>query len=302
MSLVWLPFDPAELGDPPSSFTYEVVDPTVSVPESVSDVEVYVTPYAVEPKVAEVIPRMTSLRYVQTLTAGVDNIRAAVPPGVTLCSGRGIHDSSTAELVLTLVLASLRGVPEFVRAQDRREWTHGWHPALADKTVLLVGYGAIGSAVEARLAPFECSVVRVARSARDGVHAISELPALLPEADVVVLVLPLTDESRGLVDAGFIAAMKDGALLVNVARGAVIDTAALVPALQAGRIRAALDVVDPEPLPEDSPLWDCPGLLISPHVGGSSSAMWPRAHRLVRDQLHRIAAGEEPVNIMTGDY
>ncbi len=302
MTLVWLPFDPAELGDPPDAFTYEVVDPTESVPDSVADVEIYVPPYAVGPAVAEAIPRMTSLRYVQTLTAGVDNIRPAIPEGVTLCSGRGIHDTSTAELVLTLVLSSLRGVPAFVRAQDRHEWTPGWHPALADRTVLLVGYGAIGAAVEARLAPFECSVVRVARSGREGVHAIGELPALLPDADVVVLVLPLTDESRGLVDASFLAAMKEGALLVNVARGPVVDTEALVSALRAERIRAALDVVDPEPLPADSPLWDCPGLLVSPHVGGSSSAMWPRAHRLVRDQLRRIAAGEEPVNIMTGDY
>jgi len=302
MTLVWLPFDPAELGDPPPAFTYEVVDPTEEVPASVSEVEVYVAPYAVGPKVADVIPRMTSLRYVQTLTAGVDNIRSAVPPGVTLCSGRGIHDTSTAELVLTLVLSSLRGVPGFVRDQDRHVWTPGWHPALADKTVLLVGYGAIGAAVEARLAPFECSVVRVARSARDGVHAISELSSLLPDADVVVLVLPLTDESRGLVDEAFLASMKDGALLVNVARGAVVETAALVNALRSGRIRAAVDVTDPEPPPADHPLWDCPGLLISPHVGGSSSAMWPRAYRLVRDQLHRIAAGEEPVNVMTGDY
>jgi phosphoglycerate dehydrogenase-like enzyme len=302
VTLVWLPFDPAELGDPPDAFSYEVVDPTVSVPDSVSEVEIYVPPYAVEPQVAEVISRMSSLRYVQTLTAGVDNIRPAVPDGVTLCNGRGIHDTSTAELVLTLVLSSLRGVPSFVRAQDRHEWSPGWHPALADKTVLLVGYGAIGAAVEARLTPFECSVVRVARSARDGVHAISELPVLIPSADVVVLVLPLTDETRGLVDAAFLAAMRDGALLVNVARGPVVDTAALVAALRSGRIFAALDVVDPEPLPPDSPLWDCPGLLVSPHVGGASSAMWPRAYRLVRDQLHRIAAGEEPVNIMTGDY
>ncbi|WP_028651235.1 2-hydroxyacid dehydrogenase [Nocardioides halotolerans] len=300
--LVWLPFDPAELGDPPEAFTYEVVDPTTSVPDSVGDVEIYVPPYAVGPHVADVIPRMTSLRYVQTLTAGVDNIRQAVPEGVTLCSGRGIHDTSTAELVLTLVLASLRGVPGFVRAQDRHEWTPGWHPALADRTVLLVGYGAIGAAVEARLAPFECEVVRVARSAREGVHAVSELPDLLPGADVVVLVLPLTEESRGLVDAAFLAAMKDGALLVNVARGPVVDTPALVEALHAGRVRAAIDVVDPEPLPADSPLWGCPGLLVSPHVGGSSSAMWPRAHRLVRDQLHRLARGEEPVNVMSGDY
>ena len=189
-----------------------------------------------------------------------------------------------------------------MRAQDRHEWTPGWHPALADKTVLLVGYGAIGAAVEARLAPFECSVVRVARSARDGVHAISELPALLPDADVVVLVLPLTDETRGLVDASFLASMKDGALLVNVARGAGrrhrrpgrrADLRAAPGRGRRGRPRAAAC---------RPPALGRPGLLVSPHVGGSSSAMWPRAYRLVRDQLHRIAAGEEPVNVMTGDY
>ena len=145
-------------------------------------------------------------------------------------------------------------------------------------------------------------MVRVARRAREGVHAIDELPLLLPGADVVVLVVPLTDETRGLVDAGFLAAMKDGALLVNVARGAVVDTPALIEALDSGRLHAAIDVADTEPLPEDHALWDAPNLLISPHVGGASSAMWPRAHRLVRDQLRRYAAGEELANIMFGDY
>jgi phosphoglycerate dehydrogenase-like enzyme len=300
--LVWLPFDPAELGDPPDAFAYEVVASLEEVPASVEGVEIFIPPYSVGTAVRDVLPRMTSLQVVQTLTAGVDNIRDVVPDGVTLCNGRGIHDTSTAELVLTLTLASLRGVPGFVRAQDRHEWRPGWHESLADKQVLLVGYGAIGAAIEARLAPFECTVTKVARTAREGVHAIDALPELLPHADVVVLVLPLTDETRGLVDAAFLARMREGALLVNVARGAVVETDALVDALRAGRVRAALDVVDPEPLPADSPLWDCPGLLVSPHVGGSSSAMWPRAYRLVRDQLHRLAAGEEPVNVMTGDY
>lgn len=298
--LVWLPFEPAELGDPPDALRYEVVDPTQHVPDSVADVEVYVPPYLVDSRVSDVLPRMTSLRVVQTLTAGVDNIRPHVPEGVLLCSGRGIHDSSTAELALTLILSSLRGVPEHVRRQDRREWRPGWWPALADKQVLLVGHGAVGEAVERRLAPFETEVVRVARTARDGVHALDELPNLLPHADVVVVVVPLTDETRGLVDADFLGRMKDGALLVNVARGPVVVNADLVAALRSGRITAAVDVVDPEPLPGDNPLWDAPGLLISPHVGGSSSAMWPRAHRLVRDQLHRIAAGEQPVNIVSG--
>jgi phosphoglycerate dehydrogenase-like enzyme len=300
--LVWLPFDPAELGDPPDGLRYDVIDPTEHVPDTVEEVRFYVPPYQVGSRVAEVLPRMTSLEVVQTLTAGVDSLRGSMPVGVTLCNGRGIHDTSTAELALTLILSSLRGVPEFVRAQGSHAWAPGWRPALADKRVLLVGYGAIGRAIEARLLPFETEVVKVARSARDGVHGIDELPTLLPDADVVVLVVPLTDETRGLVDAGFLSAMKDGALLVNVARGAVVDTPALIAALDSGRIHAALDVTDPEPLPEDHALWDAPHLLISPHVGGASSAMWPRAHRLVRDQLHRYAAGEPLWNIMSGPY
>lgn len=300
--LVWLPFDPSDLGDPPTGLRYEVVDPSDGVPDSVADVAFYVTPYRTTPDVADVLPRMGSLQVVQTLTAGVESVRSQVPEGVTLCNGRGIHDSSTAELALTLVLSSLRGVPDFVRQQDRREWRSRWRPALADKRVMIVGYGAIGQAIEARLLPFEVEVVRVARSARDGVHGLDELAALLPEVDVVVLVLPLTDESRGMVGADFLGRMKEGALLVNVARGGIVVQDDLVAALRSGRVTAALDVADPEPLPEDHPLWGAPGLLLSPHVGGPSSAMWPRAHRLVRDQLHRWAAGEPLENVMTGDY
>ncbi|WP_121256538.1 2-hydroxyacid dehydrogenase [Nocardioides ferulae] len=300
--LVWLPFEPAELGDPPTGLRYEVVDPARAVPASVGEVAFYVTPYRMSPDVGEVLPRMTGLQVVQTLSAGVDNVRAMVPEEVSLCNGRGIHDTSTAELTLTLVLAALRGIPEFVRGQDRREWSPQWRPALADRRVLLVGHGAIGAAIEARLLPFEVEVVRVARSAREGVHAWSELPDLLPLADVVILIVPLTDETRGLVDAAFLARMKDDALLVNVARGAVVDTAALVATLRSGRLRAAIDVADTEPLPAESPLWSAPNLLISPHVGGASSAMWPRAYRLVRDQLHRFAAGEPLANVMRGAY
>ena len=204
---------------------------------------------------------------------------------MTLCSGRGIHDTSTAELVLTLVLASLRGVPSFVRAQDRHEWTPGWHPALADKTVLLVGYGAIGPAIEARLAPFECDGgPGRAVGARRRPCASTSCPRCCPTADVVVLVVPLTDETRGLVDAAFLSPMKDGALLVNVARGAVVDTDALVAELRTERIRAALDVVDPEPLPPDSPLWDC-----------ARPADLPARRRLQqRDVAPRLPPGPRP--------
>jgi phosphoglycerate dehydrogenase-like enzyme len=207
-----------------------------------------------------------------------------------------VHDSSTAELAVTLALASLRGVPGFVRAQATGEWRTGFHPALADRTVLLVGYGSIAAAVEDRLTPFECHILRVARTARTAargaVHALSDLPELLPRADVVVLTVPLTDGTRGLVDAGFLALMPDGALLVNVSRGAVVETDALLAELRAGRLSAALDVTDPEPLPPGHPLWHAPNTLISPHVGGNSSAFLPRALRLIRTQLLRYEAGE----------
>jgi phosphoglycerate dehydrogenase-like enzyme len=299
--LVWLPFEPALLGDPPDGLRYEVVEGVEDVPESVDEVAFFVPPYFVG-SVGRLLARMTRLQVVQTLTAGVDSVRADVPAGVTLCNGRGIHDTSTAELAVTLTLAALRGVPGFVEAQQRGAWEAGWHPALADRRVLLVGYGAIGAAIEARLLPFEVEVVRVARTPRDGVQTVEDLPALLPDVDVVILVVPLTAATRGLVDAGFLARMKDGALLVNVARGGVVDTDALLAELSAGRLRAALDVTDPEPLPAGHPLWEAPNLLISPHVGGASSAMWPRAHRLVRDQLHRFAAGEPLANVMSGEY
>lgn len=304
--LVWLPFDPSELGEVPDGLRYEVVDPTEHVPDSVEDVRVYVAPYQMGPAVGDVLPRMTSLEVVQLLSAGVDNVRDRVPAGVTLCNGRGIHDTSTAELALTLVLASLRDVPGMVRDQDDRRWRTRWRPALADRRVLLVGYGAIGRAIEERLLPFETEVVRVARTARTEdrgvVHSFEELPDLLPDVDVVVLICPLTTETRGLVDATFLGRMKDGALLVNMARGPVVDTTALLAELHSGRLTAAVDVVDTEPLPEDSPWWDAPGLLVSPHVGGATSAMWPRAHRLVREQLRRYAAGEPLHNQMTGAY
>jgi phosphoglycerate dehydrogenase-like enzyme len=221
---------------------------------------------------------------------------------VLLCNGRGIHDTSTAELALTLVLASLRGIPKFVRAQDQAEWRPESRESLADKSVLIVGYGQIGEAIEARLRPFEVEVTRVARSAREGVHSIDELPALLPNADVVVLIVPGTEETTGLFDAEMLAHLKDGALLVNVSRGPVVDTEALLSELRSGRIHAALDVVDPEPLPSDHQLWGAPNLLLVPHVGGASSAMWPRAHKLVREQLHRLAAGEPLANVVSGDY
>ena len=301
--LVWLPFDVAELGEVPDGLRYETVVPTPDdIPDSADEVEFSVPAYNLGPGHGPVLGRMSRLRVVQTLTAGVDHIRGEVPEGVLLCNGRGIHNASTAELALTLTLASLRGIPGFVRDQDAELWQQGWRASLADKTVLVVGYGDIGRDIEARLLPFEVDVLRVARTARDGVHAMADLPDLLPRADVVVLIVPGTTETRGLVDAEFLSRMRKGALLVNVARGPVVVTDDLVDALRSGHVRAALDVTDPEPLPEGHPLWSAPNVLITPHVGGATPAMWPRAYRLVRRQLERFAAGEPVENVMTGEY
>jgi len=272
-------------------------------PAGAERIEVFVGRYDAPPPPAAALASLPALRVVQLLSAGVEPWLPVVPDGVLLCNGRGIHDASTAELALTLTLASLRGIPGFVRAQDRQKWTHRPLEALADKRVLIVGHGQIGAAIEERLRPFEVAAVdRVARTARPGVHAVTDLPELLPLADVVVLVVPATGETRGMVDRDFLRRMKDGALLVNVARGSIVVGDDLLAELRTGRISAAIDVTDPEPLPVHHPLWSAPNLLISPHVGGASSAMWPRAYRLVREQLQRYVRGEPLVNQMTGDY
>lgn len=308
---VWLPIPPDEIEGLPEGlnplFWDGGPDGEQEFPGDPADCVFYVVPYMKRQHVkVRPLAELRRVRVVQTLTAGVDDVTARLadlPPGVRLCNARGVHEASTAELALTLTLASLRGIPKFVRAQEQGRWQGEFHPALADRNVLIVGYGAIGSAIEDRLVPFEVArVARVARSARaterGPVHPLTELPALLPEADVVILSTPLTETTRGLVDAGFLARMKDGALLVNVARGAVVDTEALLTELESGRLTAALDVTDPEPLPPGHPLWQAPGVLISPHVGGPTSAFLPRAKRLLADQLGRFVNREPLRNVI----
>jgi phosphoglycerate dehydrogenase-like enzyme len=304
---VWLPIPPEEIEGLPEGPRYLFWDGAEEFPADPADCVFYVVPYMKPSQVCRrPLPRMRSVRVVQTLSAGVDHVEpglADLPPGVLLCNARGVHEASTAELTLALILASLRGVPDFVRAQDRGEWLGGFRPALADRTVLIVGYGSIGAAIEDRLAPFELArVLRVARSARTTkrgpVHPLTDLPALLPQADVVVLSTPLTEQTRGLAGADFLARMKDGALLVNVARGPVVDTKALLAELDSGRLTAALDVTDPEPLPPEHPLWRAPGVLITPHAGGPTSAFLPRARRLLTGQLRRFVNREPLRNVI----
>ncbi|MER5552159.1 2-hydroxyacid dehydrogenase [Streptomyces sp. NPDC002793] len=304
---VWLPFPADEIDGLPEGLNYRLWDGDRDYPADPSDCAFYVVPYMKGPEIAvRPLKEMRLVQVVQTLSAGIDHVEPALgllPSGVRLCNAKGVHEASTAELALALILASLRGFPGFTHGQDKEEWRSGFYPALADKSVLVVGYGSIGAAIEDRLAPFECArVVRVARSARTTargpVRAIDELPALLPEADIVILSTPLNPSTQGLVGPRFLAAMRDGALLVNVARGAVVDTGALLSELESGRLRAALDVTDPEPLPAGHPLWHAPHTLITPHVGGSTSAFLPRAKRLLAGQLTRFAAGEPVGNLV----
>jgi phosphoglycerate dehydrogenase-like enzyme len=267
-------------------------------PRVLSEVVFYVLPYMGAPADVELINRMPELQVVQTLTAGVDNVRGRIPDGVTLCNAAGVHDASTAELAVGLMLSRLRGIDDAARDTVTGQWQHRTRTALADSHVMIVGFGGVGQAIARRLKGFEVDVIPVVSRARDGVHGVSELPELLPQADVVVLAVPLTADSEGLVDAGFLASMKPGALLINVARGRIVDTTALLAALIAGRITAALDVTDPEPLPPDHPLWSAPGILITPHVGGNTTAFEPRARRLVAEQLRRFATGEDLLNVI----
>ena len=286
-------------GPLPAAVQVEVYDGS-QPPSDPATVEVWVPPFLAN--AAAMLDTMPAVRLVQLLSAGADAWVARVPGHVTLCDARGVHDSSTAEWTVAAILAYLRNFPAFARAQASREWAYSPTDELAGKRVLIVGAGSIGTAVARRLEPFDVSVTLVARRAREGVYGVDDLPVLLPQADVAVLIVPLTPETTGLVDAAFLAALPDGALLVNAARGPVVDTAALTAELASGRIGAAVDVTDPEPLPPDHPLWTMPNFLLTPHVAGSVLGLLPRAYRLVGAQLRRYAAGVPVANVVVDGY
>lgn len=291
------------IGAVPPGWTIEVYPGgRAELPSDPATLEFWNAPFLATSRVVGLLEQMPALRVVQLMSAGVDAWLGKVPDRVTLCDARGVHDSSTAEWAAAAMLAHVRNFPAFARAQAERRWAQAATDELAGKRVLIVGAGSIGLALAARLAPFDVEITLVARSARDGVAPVERLPVLLPRADVVVLLVPLTPHTRGLVDAQFLAAMPDGALLVNAARGPVVDTAALVAECSSGRLNAALDVTDPEPLPADHPLWTLPNVFVTPHVAGSVAGLHRRAFALVGDQLRRYAAGEPLINVVTGDY
>lgn len=257
----------------------------------------YMSPPAILQNLAD-----TGISVVQSQSIGYDGVADVLPNGIAFCNAVGVHEASTAELAVTLTLAVLRGLPDLIAAQAERRWAHAQYESLADKRVLIIGHGGVGQAIAARLRPFETIVERIATTAREDthgpIHALDMLHELLADADVVVLALPLTASTTHLVDAAFLAAMRSNALLVNVSRGAIVDTDALLTSLHSGQVRAALDVTDPEPLPSSHPLWTAPGVLISPHVGGHSGAMAPRIDRLIREQAARLVRGDELVNVV----
>jgi phosphoglycerate dehydrogenase-like enzyme len=286
------------------------------------DLDMWVLP--LNPKQAAAArPHIRSVHVVQSQYAGVDAFLSLVPEGATLCDAQGVHDIPVAEWILAAILASLKYIPFYVHLQAAGDWKQrigaetlylGTHPgeqpktppALADeltgKTVLIVGYGSIGRATEERLKPFDVNVLRIGRRQREGVEAEDRLDDLLPQADIVILLVPLTEQTRGFMNRKRLAVMKQGALLVNAARGPVVETDALVEVLQAGRIHAVVDVTDPEPLPLGHPLWSAPNLLITPHIAGSSPGMMDRVMRFIGDQCRRYLAGEPLAHVVTEGY
>ncbi len=306
---VWIPHEAghALLGDVPAEVTVETMADPTKLPSPPAGVRFWVPPFLAGSDATALLHELPDLAVVQLLSAGADAWVGRIPSGVTLCDARGVHDPSTAEWVVAAILSQLRAFPAMARAQAGRRWAYDEvapTDELAGKRVLIVGAGSIGTAVRDRLTPFEVDLTMVARTARpeQGVYGVADLPGLLPQADVVVLLVPLTEQTRGLVDEKFLAAMPDGALLVNAARGPVARTDALVAELATGRISAALDVTDPEPLPADHPLWEMPNVLITPHVAGSVRGLLPRAYRLVGQQIRRFAAGEQPENVVVNGY
>ncbi|GAA1680449.1 2-hydroxyacid dehydrogenase [Glycomyces endophyticus] len=298
---VWIPHEAglAYLGDLPEDVDVEIYEGGER-PSDPAGVRLLVPPGGVEP--AQVFADFPALEAVQLLSAGAETWVPHMPEGIALCDNKGAHTEATAEWIQTATLASIRRFDAFARGQAHRDWRPVRTGTLTGATALIVGAGSIGESVARRFAASGTEILRIARTARAGVHTVEDLPDLLPKADVVVIIVPLTPATERLVDAAFLARMKDGALLVNAARGRVVDTDALTREVASGRLRCALDVTEPEPLPADHELWGLEGALITPHVGGAVEGFIGRVYPLVGDQIRRLAAGEPLAHTTENGY
>ncbi len=269
-----------------------------AMPDDGRAAAVLVPPFLAGPAATRLLGDLPELELIQLMSAGAEHWTPLVPDGVTLCTASGAHGGATAEWAVGALLAVLREFPPFALLQEQGRWDQHPTDELNGKRILVIGAGDLGTQVRTRLEPFGVTVTMAARTARPGVASIEEVPALLPGHDVVILMVPLTEATTGLVDREFLAAMPDDAVLVNAARGPVVDTEALVAELADGRLRAALDVTDPEPLPAGHPLWSAPGVFITPHVAGSVPGSYRRALSVVRRQLERFRDGDELQNVV----
>lgn len=263
-----------------------------------SEITIYVPKYMGGKKVLEPTSAMQDLKFIQLLLAGYEDAIPFMRDDLTLCNARGVHDFSTSELAVSLILAHYKDHREFAYSQSQGSWNHKTTGSTYGKEIAIIGAGSVAQRLKSMLAPFECKVTMFGQSARDGVEAISTVQATVGKFDCVVLLVPLTASTRNLVDTAFLKAMKDGALLVNVARGPVVNTDALCAELASKRLFAALDVTDPEPLTEGHLLWSYENCTVIPHVGGDSKAFEPQARAFLAEQFERIAQGKQPINII----
>ena len=266
------------------------------------DIDAVVLPYLNASAVMGALGRVPGLKFVQTQSTGYDGVISAAGPSAGVATASGVHAAATAELAVGLVLARLRGIDTASRNQLTQRWLPERRQSLADRKVLLVGVGGIGQEIARRLAPFDVRLTRVGSTGRSDefgqVYPSSELFDLAPSHDVLITVLPLNEHTHHLIGAAVLAALPEGALVVNVGRGPVIDTDALTQEVLSGRLQCALDVVDPEPLPLLHPLWTAPNALITPHIGGNASAFEPRILKLLKAQLQALANGQSPQNLV----
>lgn len=295
MSVIWTQWHDLNL---PAGVTHLPTDGIAPAAGDLDSIEFYVPRYMGGPAAIAMIPEMKNLKVIQSPNAGVDDVLKIRPEGVTLCNAAGVHDASTAELAVALSIASRRGFAAFARDQVDQRWGHERMSSLADSNIAIVGYGNIGKTIARMLSNFEVTITAFSKSGRDGALTLDHFDRLLPTFDVIILIVPLNDQTHHLMNAARLASMKDGAALINVARGPVVDTDALIAELNSGRITAGLDVTDPEPLPAGHPLWSAKNVIITPHVGGDSAAFIPRGRKLVEEQLARFASGQPLLHIV----